>query len=283
MSKVSQFQDLSSQGEMSKYVKRRPACPNPSDFNAHDRQLQLAKEGTAFRAWDNSKKWVKNSFESFARVFKSRSMVTIEYVWARKIWRGIELCQPLGHGQLCSVAKICQTLPKNMDASPRSTKSIELSSTRSPEEYSNEPWLIGIISQSLHYINDEVVSILFSFRSNLRSGKLVIVLQVYIVYIFNVTCCVFMLLDECKAWSVVDWLCFFQHVRQQRGLGSLFTEDWSCSETNEKLKDLGYTKRRFWKTLGSQMGFRAGSLLKTGSSGNRSTTHRIHYNYNPKV
>ena len=86
-------------------------------------------------------------------------MVTIEYVWAHKIWRGIELCQPLGHGRLCSVAKICQTLPKDMDASPRSTKSIELSSTRSPEEYSNEPWLIGIISQSLHYINEEVVSI----------------------------------------------------------------------------------------------------------------------------
>ena len=101
-----------------KHVKRRPACPNPSDFNAHDRQLQLAKEGTAFKAWDssiahdNSKKWVKNSFESLARVFKSRSMVTIEYVWARKIWRGIELCQPLGHGQLCSprYAKHCQRI-----------------------------------------------------------------------------------------------------------------------------------------------------------------------------
>lgn len=55
--------------------------------------------------------------------------------------------------------RYAKTLPRNMDASPRSTKSIELSSTRSPEEYSNEPWLIGIISQSLHYINEEVVSI----------------------------------------------------------------------------------------------------------------------------
>lgn len=103
---------------MSKCVKRRPACPNPSDFNAHDRQLQLAKEGTAFRAWDSSKRWVKNSFESLARVFKSRSMVTIEYVWARKIWRGIELCQPLGHGQLCSVAKICQNIAKEYGRLP---------------------------------------------------------------------------------------------------------------------------------------------------------------------
>lgn len=29
------------------------------------------------------------------------------------------------------------------------------------------------------------------------------------------------------------------------------------------------------------MGFRAGSLLKTGSSGNQSTTHRIHHKGNP--
>ena len=134
-------------------------------------------------------------------------------------------------------AKHCK---KNMDASPRSTKSIELSSTRSPEEYSNEPWLIGIRSQSLHYINEEVVSVWFSCRFYYAQVNLSSYYKyIYCMYFFNVPCCVFMLLDECKAWSVVDWLCFFQHVRQQRGLGSLFTEDWNCRETNKKLNDLG--------------------------------------------